>query len=181
MAASYSKAEDQFRKVMGVFGLAFLIGAVLFAVVPDTIVSIVNWVGGLFSDQSIAPIISKIGADKYWDVFYTGTAEMEIGTKLPSHGMYVTLAVAFMTMLTVICFLIFYDPRAYGSWALLVVIGKLTSSLTGLGFYLWVHPYFANLVVMITDFPIALVVLFFWLRARSSGPPAPTATVGGNL
>lgn len=174
MTAPYSKAEDQFRKLMGVFGLFFLIGAILFAVVPDVVVIIVNWFGGLFNDQSIAPVMSKISVGQYMDIFYDDTGAFEAGQRLPGHGMYLSLAVAFMVMLTVICGLIFYDPRKYGVFAILVIVGKFASSLTGLGLYLWSYAYFANLVVMITDFPIAVLVLIFYLRARAAQPaPAP--------
>jgi len=173
MGAEFHKKEEQFRKLMGILTVAFFIGAVLFAVVPDTIVNLVNWIGGLFSDRSVAPVISKISVTNYMDAFYKNTQDLNVGDKLPSHGMYVSLAVAFMILVTLCSALVYRDPRKNALAALLVIVGKFTTSLTGLGLYLLSYPYFANLVVFITDFPIALVVLIFYLRARSA-----TATVG---
>jgi len=168
MGVSEFKAEDQFRKVMGICCLFFVLGAVLFAFVPDTMVAILNWIGHLFSKRSVAPIISKIPVDNYWATFYGDMPKFEGLAQLPSHGMYVALAVAYMVMIATICGAIFYDPKRYGLYAPLVILGKLASSLTGLGLYLWSYPYFVNLIVFITDFPIALIILFFYLRARSS-------------
>lgn len=172
MAAAFSKAENQFRKVMGVLAVAFFIGAVLFAMVPDTIVNIVNWIGGLFDDRSVAPVISKISVTNYMDTFYPKVEGLDPGAKLPSHGMYVSLAVAFMILVTYFSALVYRDPRKHAAAATYVIIGKFATSLTGLGLYLFSYSYFANLVVFITDFPIALVVLIFFLRARRGAAAA---------
>ncbi len=168
VTCTYSKAEEQFRKVMGVLSALFLIGAVVFIFVPDVVIRVINFVAGIYP-ASRAPIISLISADKYNDVFYQGVA-IPLGARLPSHGMYVSLAVAFMVLVAVMAGLIFYDQRKYNQLAWLLIIGKATSGLVGLGYYLWSYHYLANLIVPITDLPIALVILFFFLRARGSAP-----------
>jgi len=168
VTCTYSKAEDQFRKLMGILSALFLIGAVLFIFAPDGVVRVINFVAKI-SPTTRAPIVSLISVDKYNDVFYQGV-NMPVGARLPSHGMYVALAVAFMVLVTVMSGLIFYDQRKYSQLAWLLIIGKAASGLTGLGYYLWSYHYLANLMVPITDLPIALVMLIFYLRAKGSAP-----------
>lgn len=164
----YSKAEEQYRKLMGILCLAFFAGALLFIFFPDGIVRLINFVATI-SPKSRAPIISQISVDKYNDIFYQHV-NMPESARLPSHGMYVALAVAFMAVVTVISALIYHDLRKYGQLVWLLIIGKATSGLTGLGFYLWSYHYLANLTVALTDIPIAIAVLIMYLRARGGAP-----------
>ncbi len=179
MTGAYSIAEKQFRLAMIVFCVGCVGFAALFAFAPDGFVTVINWIGGLFSEKSISPLISKISLDKYLDIFYDEPLGLAGDTKLPPHGLYIIHSVSLMLLMAIVCGMAAYDPRKYRDLALLPV-GYLTFDfLFGLAFYFWSYPYFANLGVALMDGPLAIVVLVFYLRARSAKTPAAPTVAGG--
>ncbi|HPM77628.1 MAG TPA: hypothetical protein PK961_11090 [bacterium] len=179
MAGVYSIAEKQFRLAMIVFCVGCVGFAALFAFAPDGFVTVINWIGGLFSEKSISPLISKISLDKYQDIFYDKSLGLPGDTKLPPHGLYIIHSVSLMLLMAIACGLAAYEPRKYRDLALLP-IGYLTFDFVlGLAYYLWSYPYFANLGVALIDGPLAVVLLVFYLRARSSKTPAAPTVAGG--
>ena len=174
MAMAYSNAEKQFRLVMIIFCVGCVGFAALFALAPDGFISVINWTGGLFSEKSIAPLISEISLENYRDIFYDKPLELPGDTKLPPHGLYIIHAVSLMLLMAIVCGMAAYDPRKYRELALLPVGYLAFDFLGGLAFYLWSYPYFANLGVALMDGPLAIIILIFYLRARAAKAPAVT-------
>lgn len=96
------------------------------------------------------------------------------------------LATSMMVMLSLLCFLAAANPEVRG-YAWVQFASKCTSSLGYLYYFLYVpidgHPVFAYLVGVLTDLPIALLVLFLTLRVafalrRTGGQELPVEPAG---
>ncbi len=145
--------EVQFKKVMGILGIIFLIAGALFAVIPEHFQVLFNYAGELLKMPK-APVAMEITSN--------------IAEEKGADRLYVGMACAMMMMLVVICFANYFNPRKYMGWIPLLLVAKLTTTLLSVAFYLWAESYLSNLIAAFTDFPIFLVVLVFWLRARSA-------------
>lgn len=153
MAGNLSKAEEQFKKVMGAMGVLFLIAGAVYAWVPEHVVMLINFAGG-FLGMPKAPVVLEITD--------------ALGVAKPAERGFVGLAAAYMVIVTVIALACYFNPRKYMDLVPVVLLGKLASSAFGLIFYFWSAPYFSNLVLAITDLPIFVIILVFYLRARWS-------------
>ncbi len=154
MVDNLAPREVQFKKLMGILGIIFLIGGVLFAVIPEHFQVLLNYTGAMFGLDK-APVAMEITSNI-------------IGQERGADRLYVILACSMMMMITVISFACFFDPRKYIGWIPLLLISKITTSVLAVAFYFWADRYFANLVAVFTDFPIFVLVLVFWLRARGA-------------
>jgi len=77
-------------------------------------------------------------------------------------GFWRVLAIAFMVMVTVLAFWGAQPTPARPTLLMVLVVGKLSSSIGALLFYWWVAPHFIYLLNFVVDGTIALVVL--WCR-----------------
>jgi hypothetical protein len=160
-----------FKKSMGVLCILFLIGALLFGLIPDKMLSTINWTGSLVGLQ--APLVpSRVSITKdMWDTqidkkriqSYSPTIRSWPGARL-----WVALAVSMMVMIAFIAGMNFINPRKYIGWIPLLLISKGTSSALGLAYFFFHAKFLSNLILTIVDFPIFLFVLVIWLRARSA-------------
>jgi len=162
-----TSADLFFKKSMGVLGIIFLIGAILFALIPEQLESMLNWFAGIIKMDK-APVVKNIPVSAYWAVLNNDNPiPPEMGA-LPSQRLWNGLSVAMMVMITVICLACYVNAKKYMNWVPLLLISKGTSSLMGLFTYFYVHKYLTNLIALITDFPIFLFVLFIYLRALNA-------------
>ena len=162
-----------FRQSMGVLALCFLVGGFLFLIFPDQIIQATNWFarGG----AKDAPVVSAI------DMNAATRATTGAGAALPQFvgppRLWPILSFTMMMMITVICALNWLDPRKYYTWVPLLLFSKACSSMTALlVFWISKYDYLADLLGLVVDFPIFLLILFIYLRARSElAEPHPVA------
>lgn len=135
-----------YRYFMRVFGCIYAMGAVVFLVLPQPLFELMNQVPQRLGFLLVLPPAS----DFFW---------------LP-------LATSMMVMLSTLSFLAAASPHQRG-YPLTILISKL-SSTAGFALLLVVHrPYFAYLLGVLTDLPIALILGYFMLRL-------PQQTSGSN-
>ncbi|MEN3002600.1 MAG: hypothetical protein ABDI19_12285 [Armatimonadota bacterium] len=97
-----------------------------------------------------------------------------ITTELPPEGVgfWRVLTIAFMVIVTVLAFWGSVRTPAQRALLTVLIIGKATSSLTALAFYLWERPLFIYLLNFVVDGAIALLVgvCLMWLQRGVSVP-----------
>ena len=86
---------------------------------------------------------------------------------------WLSLTVSMMSTITVLSWLIYRDVKANYRMAIPLVLAKFSSSCAGLSFFMWgfICPdtgwnTLANLLILITDFPLGLFMLVLFLRVR---------------
>lgn len=169
MAGGYPKTVDQFRKVMLVMGIISVVLALLIVFAPGGFIKALNWIGGVFVKSSVAPNVWTMPAQDIFYKVYDNSVPMPPDIlRLPDHSLFTSMALGMTVLMAIFAFLAFYAPEKYDLLVILWLVGKGVAGLFGLGQYLWVHHYFINLLVAIFDLPLALVVLFFWLRSRAA-------------
>lgn len=128
-----------YRNFMKAFGFLYAVGAVVFLFLPQPLFDLMNQVPQRFGILSALPPASEF----FW---------------LP-------LATSMMVMLSTLSFLAAASPHQRG-YPLTILISKL-SSTTGFALFLFIHrPYFAYLLGVLTDLPIALVLGYFMFHLR---------------
>ena len=174
MNIELTKQEIFFRKSMGVLCILFLLGVILFATIPDHLLSMINSVGTLF-DLKRPLVPSAIPIDEgLWKgqiAKNVDGAPYDPGiTKVPGTRLWIGLAVTMMFMISVIAGMNFINPRKYIGWVPLLLISKASTSVLGIIFYFGFgeYKYMSNIILTITDFPIFIFVLVIWLRAKSA-------------
>jgi hypothetical protein len=118
-------------------GLAIAFGStgLLFFLFPDGTVRVLNAVGGVFGFPPAPP--SPL---RFW----------------------LSLAVAYMVLVTLLAAAIARDPRGRADMMPILAAGKATSSLTCLGYFVGSSPAFIYLLNALVDGSLALIVLAAW-------------------
>ncbi len=138
---------NAYRHFMRVFGYVYAVGAATFLFLPQRIFDLINSV-----PQHIGFLVTIPPASEYF---------------------WLPLATSMMVMLSVLSFLAATHPHHRG-YPLTILISKI-SSTAAFSLLLVTHqPYFAYLLGILTDLPIALALGYFMLRL------APQQTLGSN-
>lgn len=171
----YTRQEMFFKKSMGILCILFLVGAILFAAIPDHLLRAVNWSSTFLKMKS--PLVpSRISVDKQtWETFidpantlaYSDAIRFVPGTKI-----WVSLAVAMMIMIAFIAGMNYLDPKKYMQWIPLLLISKGTTSVLGIIYFYASAKYLSNLLLTLVDFPIFVFILVIWLMVRKSADTA---------
>src|ERR671918_356445 len=89
--------------------------------------------------------------------------------------LWLALGFAYMTVITGICLVVQADVVRYRPLLLVLAAGKVASSLTALGFYLFDQDVFAYLLNFLVDGGLVLAALWLWsLAGRVGAPAAPS-------
>lgn len=86
----------------------------------------------------------------------------------PHEKFWLILTNAMMVMITFISFKVAINPVDNMALVPVVLIAKLTSSITALVYFFYEDQYFAYLLIFIVDFPIFIAIYYFYLKARRS-------------
>ena len=86
--------------------------------------------------------------------------------------LWLALGFAYMTVITLICVVVSTDVVRYRPLLLVLAAGKVASSLTALGFYLFDTDVFAYLLNFLVDGFLVGVALLVWALAGRVGDPA---------
>ena len=133
-----------------VFGLRLL--AISFAVVGILFIAVPN---------GVLDTISDLGND------LGGFVRAPHGTE----QLWLGLAFSYMVVITGICLIAQTDVVRYRSLLLLLAVGKVASSLSALGFYLFDQHVFIYLLNFLVDGSLVLVALWLWSLIGRIGRP----------
>ncbi|MBI3890996.1 MAG: hypothetical protein HY303_05650 [Candidatus Wallbacteria bacterium] len=128
------------RLVLRVLGVTFALVGVSFLAAPDAVVGLMNLIGRLLGPFPETPV----GGARLW----------------------VSLSFAYMSVVAALALLTATDPPRYLHLLPILALGKLTSSLSGLGFFLLEQHAFVYLATFVVDGSIVLLVMGCWLFYR---------------
>lgn len=149
--------ERGLRIWMVVFAVSFIIADVLFVAANEPLFRFINWQAGLL-DLPPSPLPD---GNKWFFLALTNSMMVMIT--------YMSLAVAF-------------NPWKNFNYVPVLILSKVTSSVTGLVFYFTTRcheaacllrsgldgsPYFSNLIVFTSDFPLAIIATVLYFQGRS--------------
>ena len=118
----------------------------------------------LAAPNGVLEVLDDVG-----DWFGSFTPAPETGAKL-----WLTLGFSYMVVIAGICVIAQMDVVRFRPLLLLLAVGKTSSSLAGLGFYLFDQDVFAYLLNFLVDGSLVLVALWLWsLIGRVDRAPAP--------
>ena len=130
------RAESFVVLGLRLLALSFALVGVLFIAVPNGVLDTISDLGDEIGGFSRAPH----GTEQLW----------------------LALGFSYMVVITGICLIAQSDVVRYRPLLLLLAVGKVASSLTSLGFYLFDDDVFAYLLNFLVDGSLALVALWLW-------------------
>lgn len=131
-------AVRRFRQMAGLFGLVFGIVGLSFWFLPDYILNQINHLGGLFNLPE-----PQLGQEHFWGA----------------------MTVSMMATITVLSWMIYQDPLENKNMIVPLITAKVTSSVTGLYYFIFYAPYFCHVVIALSDMPIAIVLYLMYRQA----------------
>ncbi len=132
----------------------------------------------------VTDLIFVLATDQLFHYTNMVTGELGIPASPPPDGnkwFYLTLTNSMMVMIAYISFTVALKPSKYFLYLPILILSKFTSSITGLVFYFATTcrtpaclyeggldgaPYFSNLLVFITDFPLGVIALVLYLKGK---------------
>jgi nitric oxide reductase large subunit len=124
---------------------SFLVVGILFVAVPSGVLDVISDFGEWFGNDTRAPHTQEY--------------------------LWLALSFAYMILITAICLVAQTDVVRYRVLILILAIGKTTSSLTALAFFLIQEHVFIYLLNFLVDGFLALVALWLWSLAGRVGRP----------
>ena len=126
--------------------VSFAVVGILFVAVPSGTLDVISDFGEWFGNETRAPHTQEY--------------------------LWLALSFAYMVLITVICLVAQTDVVRYRVLILILAIGKTTSSLTALAFFLIQEHVFIYLLNFLVDGFLALAALWLWMLAGRVGRPA---------
>ncbi len=126
--------------------VSFAVVGVLFVAVPSGVLDVISDVGEWFGNDTRAPHTQEY--------------------------LWLALSFAYMVLITMICLVAQTDVVRYRVLILILAIGKTTSSLTALAFFLIQEGVFIYLLNFLVDGFLAISALWLWSLAGRIGRPA---------
>ena len=146
---SPGQAERTVVLVMRALVVGFAFSGILFLVVPDSVIGTLDDVGDAIGGFSDGPASEQ----KLW----------------------VALSFAYMVVITGIAAVVSTDVARYRPLILVLVAGKIASSVPALGFFLFHRDDFMYLVTFLVDGTLVGVTLACWVLAGRVQRPAVAA------
>jgi nitric oxide reductase large subunit len=126
--------------------VSFAVVGILFIAVPSGVLDVISDVGEWFGNNNRAPHTQE--------------------------DLWLALAFAYMVVIAGICLVAQADVVRYRPLIMVLAIGKVASSLSSLGFYLFDEHVFAYLLNFLVDGSLALLALWLWSLAGRVGRSA---------
>ena len=125
--------------------VSFAVVGILFIAVPSAVLDVISDLGEWFGNETRAPHTQE--------------------------DLWLALSFAYMVLITAICLVAQTDVVRYRVLILILAIGKTTSSLTALAFFLIQEHVFIYLLNFLVDGFLALAALWLWMLAGRVGRP----------
>ena len=142
MSDTVTKSEKQLGYWMAISAFLYFTGGLVFLFLPHPLLEVLDRIGGLFH---LAPVLpGSILAERFWNV----------------------LAFSMAMTITTASVLVVRDPARNKGFCIPVIYSKIASWLSALVYFLAISRAFAHLVIFLVDFPLFVLTVFFYRRAR---------------
>lgn len=151
-----TKAEKQLAYWMAISAFVYFSGGLVFLFFPRPLLEILDSIGRQFHLAAVLP--GAMLAERFWNL----------------------LAFSMAMTITTASVMVAANPASNKEFCIPVMFSKISSWLSALVYFILVSHAFAHLVIFLVDFPLFVLTVFFYRRARSSYPRARTATSTGD-
>ena len=142
MSDTATNAEKQLRYWMAISAFLYFSGGLVFLFLPRPLLEVLDAIGKLFNLVAVLP--GAMSAERFWNL----------------------LAFAMAMTITTASVMVVRDPVANKGFCIPVLFSKISSWLSALIYFALVSRAFAHLVIFLVDFPLFVLTIFFYRRAR---------------
>ena len=146
---SATKAEKHLQIWMTISAILYFGGGMVFLFLPHPLLQLLDSFAGLFHLARVLP--GAMAAERFWNL----------------------LAFSMAMTITTASIMVVRDPAANKDFCIPVIFSKIASWLSALVYFAVVSRAFAHLVIFLVDFPLFVLTVVFYRRAR------PVKSTGG--
>jgi hypothetical protein len=137
-----TKAEKQLRLWMAISAILYFAGGVVFLFLPRPLLQILDSFAGFFHLACVLP--GAMAAERFWNL----------------------LAFSMAMTITAASVMVVRDPAANKDFCIPVIFAKIAAWLPALVYFAVISRAFAHLVIFLVDFPLFVLTVVFYWRAR---------------
>lgn len=144
MSHTMTRAERQLGHWMAISAFLYFSGGFVFLLFPRPLLLILDSLGKIVH---LAPVLpGAMPAERFWNL----------------------LAFSMAMTITTASVIVVRDPAANKEFCIPVIFSKTASWLSALVYFLVVSRAFAHLVIFLVDFPLFVLTVYFYRRARTA-------------
>ena len=137
-----TRAEKQLRLWMTISAILYFGGGMVFLFLPRPLLQLLDSFAGLFHLGCVLP--GAMAAERFWNL----------------------LAFSMAMTITTASIMVVRDPSANKDFCIPVIFAKITAWLPALIYFAAISRAFAHLVIFLVDFPLFVLTVIFYRRAR---------------
>lgn len=142
MSTGATKTEGQLRTWMAISGFLYFSGGLVFLFLPHPLLEVLDFLARLIHLATVLP--GAMPAERFWNL----------------------LAFSMAMTITTASVLVVSDPSARKDFCIPVIFAKLASWSSALIYFAVVSRAFAHLVIFLVDFPLFVLTVFFYRKAK---------------
>lgn len=155
MSQNTTKAERDLRLWMAVSAVLYFTGGMVFLLLPRPLLTVLDSLAAPFHLATVLP--GAMPAERFWNL----------------------LAFSMAMTITTASVMVVRDPSGNRDFCIPVIFSKIASWLSALVYFALVSRAFAHLVIFLVDFPLFVLTLVFYRRARMAAKYSGLAQEGG--
>ena len=139
---SATKAEKQLRVWMTISAILYFGGGMVFLFLPRPLLQLLDSFAGLFHMAYVLP--GAVAAERFWNL----------------------LAFSMAMTITTSSIMVVRNPKTNKDFCIPVIVSKIASWLPALVYFAVISRAFAHVVIFLVDFPLFVLTVVFYRRAR---------------
>jgi hypothetical protein len=146
MSPAATKTDAQLRMWMAVSGFLYFSGGLVFLFLPRPLLEVLDFLARQIHLATVLP--GAMPAERFWNL----------------------LAFSMAMTITTASVLVVLNPATRKDFCIPVIFSKLASWSSALIYFALVSRAFAHLVIFLVDFPLFVLTVFFYRRAKAASP-----------
>lgn len=142
MTPAATREDGQLRVWMAISAFLYFSGGLVFLFLPRPLLELLDFLGAQVHLAGVLP--GAMLAERFWNL----------------------LAFSMSMTITTASIIVFRNPADKKEFCIPVIFSKLSSWLSALVYFAMVSRAFAHLVIFIVDFPLFVLTIYFYRRAR---------------
>jgi hypothetical protein len=143
-----TKTEAQLRIWMAISAFLYFLSGLIFVFLPRPLPEALDFLARQLRLATVLP--GAMGAERFWNL----------------------LAFSMMMTIGTASVLVVRDPGSRKNFCIPVIISKLASWSSALIYFAVISRAFAHLVIFLVDFPLFVLTVFFYRRAKAAASAA---------